>query len=184
MRGLLFTPPYEHYFIDDRRAYPFYLKALEFNIPLYVHQALQWSPPADFTPVEFAKISQIDHVTIDFPNLPINIEHMAFPWTQELLAIMAHAPNVYTDISDLFRRPTILAWNLVMAKEYGVISRVMYGTDFVGLNTSQYFEQIIKETNWLKYELNKILKKSGWQTLSEEDINGILINNALKFFNL
>ena len=184
LKGLLFTPPYAHFFSNDRRTYPFYLKAFELDIPLFVHHGIQYVPPASYTPLEYGRIWLLDNVAIDFPKLFINVEHMAFPWTQELLAIMSHAPNIFTDISALFIRPTILAWNLVMAKEYGVINRVMYGTDYCGTNINDYLNQIKKEKKWCQKELNKILKKAGWPVLTEEEIEGILFNNALKFLKI
>lgn len=184
LKGLLFTPPYEHYFINDRRAYPFFAKAVELNVPLYVHQATQYVPPADFTPLEYGRAWLLDQVAVDFPDLKINAEHMAFPWTQELVGMMAHAPNIYTDISALIRRPTLLAWNLVMAKEYGVMDRVMYGTDYVGVNISEYMEQLLNEVLWLRNDLNPTLKRSGWPTLSEDEIEGIISYNALNFLSL
>lgn len=184
LKGLLFTPPYEHYYINDRRAYPFYAKAVELKVPLYVHQATQYVPPADFTPLEYGRAWLLDHVAVDFPTLKINAEHMAFPWTQELLGMMAHAPNVYTDISALILRPTLLAWNLVMAKEYKVIDRVLYGTDYVGISIDNYIHQIATEVKWIQEELNATIKKAGWPTLSKDEIEGILGYNALKFFDI
>ena len=37
IRGVLFTPPYGHYFANDPRAYPFYAKAVELDISIYFH---------------------------------------------------------------------------------------------------------------------------------------------------
>lgn len=184
LKGLLLTPPYGHYFVNDRRAYPFYAKAVELNVPVYIHQAAQFFPPANFTPLEYGRVWLLDSIAIDFPTLYINVEHMAFPWTQELLALMAHAPNVYTDISALFGRPTVLAWNLVMAKEYGVIDRVMYGSDYVGNNIPEYITQVMKETEWCRSQLDQIMKRAGWPTLTEKEIVGILLDNAVEFLGL
>lgn len=184
LKGLLFTPPYEHFFINDRRAYPFYAKATELNVPLYVHQATQYVPPADFTPLEYGRAWLLDHIAIDFQELRILAEHMAFPWTQELLAMMSHAPNVYTDFSALIRRPTLLAWNLVMAKEYGVLDRVMYGTDYVGISVDEYMRQITDEVNWVRGQLNPTLERAGWPTLTEDEIGGLLCGNAASFLDL
>jgi predicted TIM-barrel fold metal-dependent hydrolase len=184
LKGLLFTPPYEHFFINDRRAYPFYAKAMELNVPFYVHQAAQYVPPADFTPLEYGRAWLLEHIAIDFQELRILAEHMAFPWTQELLAMMSHAPNVYTDFSALIRRPTLLAWNLVMAKEYGVLDRVMYGTDYVGISVDEYMRQITEEVNWVRGELNPTLERAGWPTLTEGEIDGLLCGNAASFLDL
>ena len=88
---------------------------------------------------------------------------------------MKHAPNVYTDVCELFYRPTLLAWYLVMAKEYGVIDRVIWGTDYnvvEGRGTVKgYFNKVQKETTWIKHDLNKILKRAGWPTLSQMKIS-------------
>jgi predicted TIM-barrel fold metal-dependent hydrolase len=91
--------------------------------------------------MEYACPWLLDDIIIDFPDLRINVEYMGYPWTKELIAVMAHAPNVYDDISAMFRRPTILAWKLVLAKEYGVINRVIYGTDYVGSDICHYLLQ-------------------------------------------
>ena len=92
---------------------------------------------------------------IDFPALRINVEHMAYPWTEELCALMKRAPNVYTDVSELFARPTLLAWNLVLAKEYRVIDRVIWGSDYDvywhdDWDFSGYFCKVSTETEWLR----------------------------------
>ena len=115
--------------------------------------------------------------------IKINIEHLAYPWTEELFAIMKHAPNLYTDVCELFTRPTVLAWYLLMAKEYGVIDRIIWGSDYDiywydDYDFSGYIKKVKSETSWIRNGLNKILTKSGWPTLSNQEINGILGNNV------
>ena len=126
----------------------------------------------------------LDDIIIDFPELHINVEHMGYPWTQELLALMAHAPNVYADISALMRRPHLLAWNLVMAKEYGVLDRIFYGSDYVGEDAAYYLKLVKQELAWCTSELNEILTRSGWPTLTEEEIEGMLGGNVARFLKL
>ena len=46
------------------------------------------------------------------------------------LTLMVCNPNIYADLAMMYDRPTILTWNLVMAKEYGVIGRIMYASDY------------------------------------------------------
>jgi predicted TIM-barrel fold metal-dependent hydrolase len=107
VRGLLMTPPYGHFALNDRRAYPFFQMACEHGVPIYVHQAAMFGPTEN-APQFRARLSTVDQVVVDFPDLRLNIEHMAWPWTEELLAIMAHAPNVYTDLCMLIIRPRML----------------------------------------------------------------------------
>ena len=96
---------------------------------------------------------------------------------------MKHAPNLYTDVCELFTRPTVLAWYLLMAKEYGVIDRIIWGSDYDiywydDYDFSGYIKKVKSETSWIRNGLNKILTKSGWPTLSNQEINGILGNNV------
>ena len=138
LKGLLLTPPYGHYYSNDKRVYPFYEMAVELDIPIYFHHSHMFGDPK-ICPMKYARIWLLDDLTIDFPELRFNVEHMGYPWTEELLAIMARSPNVYTDIAmfidpyvfdGLKGRHLLLARNLGMAREYGVLDRVFYGSDY------------------------------------------------------
>ena len=114
---------------------------------------------------------------------------MAYPYTEELFAIMKHAPNMYTDVCELFPRPTWLAWYLMMAKEYGVIDRVVWGSDFDiywydDFKFERYFDKVDSETSWIRNDLNRILQKSGWPTMTQKDIDGMLGANAKKLWKV
>ncbi len=182
VRGLLITPPYGHFQLNDRRAYPFYQMAVEYDVPLYVHQGAMFGPPHS-APQYGAGLWTLDQVVVDFPDLRLNIEHMAWPWTEELLAIMAHGPNVHTDLTMLSIRPHMLAWNLTMAGDYGFLDRIFWGTDYVGRDSSAYLESVRVELDFFRNRLNPILKGCGWPTLSAKQIDGILGDNCRRFLN-
>ena len=192
IRALGFVPPYSHFHANDRRVYPFYEAASELDVAVYFHHGGGvggGGGEAYRAPLKYTRPILLDDVVIDFPDLRIHVEHMAYPWTEELFALMKHAPNVYTDVTELFTRPTVLAWYLMMAKEYGVIDRVIWGSDYDVLwypdaGISKYVDKVERETSWLKTELNGVLKGCGWPTLSQEDIEGILASNARKFLKL
>jgi predicted TIM-barrel fold metal-dependent hydrolase len=183
VRGLLITPPYGHFQLNDRRAYPFYQMAVEYDVPLYVHQGAMFGPPAS-APQYGANLWTLDQVVVDFPDLRLNIEHMAWPWSEELLAIMAHGPNVHTDLTMLSIRPHMLAWNLTMAGDYRFLDRIFWGTDYVGADSAAYLESVRQELDFFRHQLNPILKRCGWPTLSAEQIDGILGGNCRRFLNL
>ena len=187
IKGLLFTPPYGHFYANDKKVYPFYEAAVEFDVAIYFHHAGGaggGGGEACHAPLKYARPIILDDIVIDFPDLRINVEHMAYPWTEELLALMKHAPNTYTDIAQLLDRPTLLAWYLTMAKEYGVIDRVFWGSDYVGEDISEYFKIVQREIMWIKKGLNKTLKQSRWPTLSQEEINGLLSRNVKKLLKV
>jgi predicted TIM-barrel fold metal-dependent hydrolase len=183
VRGLLVTPPYGHFQLNDRRAYPFYRMAVDQDVPLYVHQGAMFGPP-ESAPQYGAGLWTLDQVVVDFPELRLNIEHMAWPWSEELLAIMAHGPNVHTDVTMLSMRPHMLAWNLTMAGDYGFLDRIFWGTDYVGRESTAYLESVRAELDFFRNRLNPILKGCGWPVLSAKQIDGILGDNFRRFLNL
>ena len=183
VRGLLITPPYGHFELNDRRAYPFYQMAVEHDVPVYVHQAAMFGSPEN-APQYGARLWTLDQVVVDFPELRLNIEHMAWPWTEDLLAIMAHGPNVHTDVTMLSMRPHMLGWNITMASDYGFLDRILWGTDYVGRDAVAYLENVRKELDFYRNQLNPILDRCGWPTLSEEKIEGLLGGNIRKFLRL
>lgn len=190
IKGLWLGPPYSHFYANDKRVYPFYEVAVDYDVTVYFHHGGGiggGGGPSYLAPVKYARPIVLDDVVIDFPDLKMNIEHMAYPWTEELFAIMKHAPNVYTDVCELFTRPTVLAWYLMMAKEYGVIDRVIWGSDYDifwydDFDFSRYFNKVKRETSWIRSDLNNILTGAGWPIFSEDEINGILRNNVKKLW--
>jgi predicted TIM-barrel fold metal-dependent hydrolase len=98
IKGFLLTPGYGHYCSNDKRIYPFYEKAVELDIPVYFHHSHQFGPPRN-CPLKYCQIIFLDDLTIDFPELRFNVEHLGYPWSEELFCIMARSPNVYADFA-------------------------------------------------------------------------------------
>lgn len=191
LKGLLLTPPYGHYYSNDKRVYPFYEMAVELDIPLYFHHSHMFGSPND-CPLKYARIWLLDDLTIDFPELRFNVEHMGYPWTEELLAIMSRSPNVYTDIAmfiDPYKgsstqkgRTLLMARNLGMAREYGVLDRVFYGSDYVGESVDEYVDLLRREIAYLKDGLNRDMEAFGFAPLTSEEMEGLLSKNLLNLW--
>ena len=189
LNGLLLTPPYGHYYSNDKRVYPFYEKAVELDIPIYFHHSHMYGPPGN-CPLKYAQIWRLDDVVIDFPDLRFNAEHMGYPWTEELLAIMCRSPNVFTDIAMFVQpykglynrkgRPLVLARNLGMARDYGVLDRVFYGSDYVGESIDEYINLVQRETAYIIEGLNNDMKALGYKPLTDEEMEGLLSENVKK----
>lgn len=191
LNGMMWSPGYGHWYPNDKAAYPFYELAVEMDVPIYFHLATWWPNPMDH-PLRYGRPHLLDDVIIDFPDLKINIEHMNYPNSDEILAIMSRSKNVYSDTAFLLsehnplahktylRGTTILTFNLVKAKELGVIDKIMYGTDYA-------FSEPVdlkREVHWFRELLNEKSEKCGWETFTEEEIEGILGNNAKKFYDI
>lgn len=173
-KGMKALPSYSQYPPNDRSMYPFYQKAVELGVPVLFHMG---TTSFTFAKLEYSNPIYLEDVALDFPELKICAAHMAYPWAAELLGLMRKCPNIYTDISVLCSHPMELAWHLVLAKEYNVINRVMWGTDYPACNPKNYLD-------WIRKELNRILDRCGWPILSDKEINMILGENAFKFLGL
>jgi len=187
LRGMLLTPPYGHYRSNDKRVYPFYEKAVQFESIVQFHHSAQMGPSI-LAPLKYADISLINEVNIDFPDMKMVIEHLGYPWTEMLYTIMVGNQNIYADLAMLYDRPTILAWNLVMAKEYDVLNRIMYASDYwswgQGVFSNEPGTDLIRYIDWINNGLNAVAEKAGWPIFSQQEIDGILGNNAKKLYNL
>lgn len=183
VRGLLITPPYGHFQVNDRRAYPFYQLAVDYQVPVYVHQGAMFGAP-EHAPQYGAHLWTLDQVVVDFSTLRLHVEHMAWPWTEDLLAIMAHAPNVSTDLAMLSRRPHMLAWHLTLARDYDFVDRIFWCSDYVGRDHTAYRALVHHEMDFFEHRLNPILKGCGWPTFSAAEIDGLLGANARRWLAL
>jgi predicted TIM-barrel fold metal-dependent hydrolase len=189
LRGLLLTPPYGHYYANDPRVYPFYELAMELDVPVYFHHSHMFGEPAS-CPLKYARPWLLDEVIIDFPKLRINVEHMGYPWTEELLSMMARSPNIHTDIAMYVSpagrsgRPLLLARNLGMAREYGVLDRVFYGSDYVGESLDEYAKLVQREVDHLCRNLGGDMDRLGYPPLTDEELEGLLSKNVLKLWQM
>lgn len=187
IKGLLLTPGYGHYYANDKRIYPFYQKAIELDIPIYFHHSHQFGPPRN-CPLKYCQVTLLDDLTIDFPELRFDVEHMGYPWTEELLCIMARSPNVYTDFAMYIEpylgrgRRLLLARNLAMAREYSVLDRVFYGSDYVGESVDEYIDLLRRELAYIQDGLNHGLTMQGFTPLTPAEIQGFLAGNVRRLW--
>ncbi|UCG94366.1 MAG: amidohydrolase [Candidatus Aerophobus sp.] len=185
--GLLLTPPYGRFCSDDPAVYPFYEKAAELNVVVQFHHCAQLGPIA-LAPFKYADPVSLNNVLVDFPDLKVVVEHLNYPWYEELFFMMASDPNVYADIAMTYDRPNILTWNLVKAKEFGVIDRIMYASDYwvagQGVFSENAGEDMKKWVSFIKTELNQIAEESGYPSFTQEEIDGILYKNAAGLYSL
>jgi len=173
--GIKMAPNYAHYYPNDPKCYPFYQKAAELGVPVFLHMG---TTPATFAKYDAGRPGHLDDVAQDFPDLKVCLAHIAYPWIEETLGLMRKCPNVYADISAACIRPTVNTWNLVVAKEYNMMDRIMWGTDYPCCSPRKAY------IDWVKTDLNKQCEKSGWPTFTKGEIDNILGNTAKEFLGL
>lgn len=186
-KGVLLTPPYGRYRSNDPAVYPIYDIANELNTVVQFHHCLQPGSIA-LAPYEYVLPLYLNKVLIDFPELKVVVEHLNYPWYEELFFMMASDENVYADVAMNYDRPNILTWNLVKAKEFGVLDRIMYASDFWAPGQGVFSKEVGRDMKrWIdmvRNGLNKICRQCGWPPFTDEEIDGIMYKNAAKLYEI
>ncbi|MDC7290078.1 amidohydrolase [Blautia schinkii] len=186
-RGVLFTPPYGQFNSNDRAMYPFYEFAQKQRIVVQYHHSAAGGPTV-LAHTKYAKMENLNDVTFDFPDMKIVVEHIGYPFSEYLFTMMVNDKNLWTDLAMLYKRPLWMTWNLVLAKEMGVVDRIMFASDFVAADNDLFSDNPTKDLlEWIdliQNGMNKICRQSGWPEFTEKEIRGILHDNAARLYEL
>ena len=184
-RGVLFTPPFGQYLSNSAIVYPYYEFAQRNNVVVQYHHSAQMGP-AILSPTKYVQMEYLNDVMVDFPELTLIVEHSGYPFSEHLFVLMTNHKKLYCDLAMNFVRPTWLARNLVVAKEYGVLDRVMFASDYVAAGYDLFSENpaddLKKWIHYLREELNQICEKCGWPIFTQKEIAGILGENAARLY--
>jgi predicted TIM-barrel fold metal-dependent hydrolase len=117
----------------------FLAKATELRMPVLWHMGASPSPAArlrDSLPLF------VDDVAIRFPELKQVIAHMGHPWQKDAIAVTRKNRNVYMDVSAQWSRTMEGYLALVHAQEWGVVDRLLFGSDFPLWTPAQAMEAL------------------------------------------
>ncbi|HXR75938.1 MAG TPA: amidohydrolase family protein [Bryobacteraceae bacterium] len=127
LRGLKMGPIYQNVAPTDSRFRRIMGRAEELGIPVLIHQGATF---CENVSLEIANPLQLQPLALEFPRLRMVIAHLGHPWIDETLVLIRKNPNVYSDISALYYRPWQFYNALVSAMEYGVLDRLLLGSDY------------------------------------------------------
>jgi uncharacterized protein len=127
LRGLKMGPIYQNVAPTDSRFRRIVRRAEELKIPMLIHQGTTFCSNVS---LEIANPIQLQPLALEFPRMKIVIAHMGHPWIAETLVLIRKNRNMFTDISALHYRPWQFYNALVMAMEYGVLDRLLFGSDY------------------------------------------------------
>lgn len=171
MEGLKLGPIYQHFDPTSERAGRVFEAAQDLEIPVLIHQGTTFVRDA---PLEFANPILLDKVARDYPDLRMIVAHLGHPWEDETVALIRKQPNVFSDISGLTYRPTRLYLKLLSCLEYGVMKKLVFGSDFpFGVP-----KLVIRDLR----RVNRLAKSSGLPMIPDELIEDVISKNAGQIF--
>ena len=99
VRGFKFHPSLQHFFPDDRMAYPLYEVIAEHKLPAVFHTGQtavgSGQRGGGGILVKYSNPIHLDEVAADFPDMQVVMAHPSVPWQDEALSIAVHKPNVW-----------------------------------------------------------------------------------------
>ncbi|MBL0421048.1 amidohydrolase family protein [Ramlibacter sp. AW1] len=147
---------------------PFYKRSIDAGLPVMILTGLtgigQGLPGGGGYLLDDGHPRHIDFVAARFPELRVLAARPAYPWQDEMIAILLHKPNVHYELHGWGPRQ----FSPSLKKEIGrrMQDRIMFGCDFPVLR----YEKVIAD--W---------RSEGY---SEEVLEKVLYRNARDYFNL
>jgi predicted TIM-barrel fold metal-dependent hydrolase len=192
IRGYKLYPP-TGFYPDDPAAMSFYEAVLRAQdetgrvLPILVHQGFSYSGSKWAQPVHLEEVASRFE-----PELRLIAAHAGIPWTDEALWLSAIHPNVYVDIA-LFGDvvgfwPRLHADLFSRAKRAGAVERVLFGTDWplsaLWLSESEpawaNLQNVVEAVRAVA--VSEEMLSMGYPTLDDQEMRGILGENALALF--
>jgi predicted TIM-barrel fold metal-dependent hydrolase len=127
LRGLKVGPIYQNVHPSDQRFLAMMKMAEELKVPVLIHQGTTF---CENVSLELANPVLLQPLALQFPRLRMVIAHLGHPWIAETLVLIRKHRHLYSDISALYYRPWQFYNALIMAMEYGVLDRLLFGTDY------------------------------------------------------
>jgi uncharacterized protein len=127
LRGLKVGPIYQNIHPSDQRFLAMMKMAEALGVPVLIHQGTTF---CENVSLELANPMLLQPLALQFPRLRMVIAHLGHPWIAETLVLIRKHRHLYSDISALYYRPWQFYNALIMAMEYGVLDRLLFGTDY------------------------------------------------------
>lgn len=127
LRGIKLLPMYAGFSPDDPRLEPLWRYAEEKALPVLLHMGTTFVAQA---PLAFTLPRLIEPVALKHPGVKIILAHLGHPYEGECIVTIRKHENVFADVSALHYRPWQLYNSLMLAQEYGVWHKLLFGTDF------------------------------------------------------
>jgi len=173
LRGLKLAPMYAGFNPTDRRLDPLYARCQRLSVPILFHMGTTFVRMA---PLKYSRPFLMDEVARRFPELKIILAHLGHPWEGETLVVIRKHPHVWADIAAIYYRPWQFYNSMILAQEYGVTHKLLFGSDYPFSTPAESVEGI--------YEINRMLEGTNLPRIREEVIEDILHRDGLKVLGL
>jgi uncharacterized protein len=171
--GVKMGPMYACFDPRDPRCAPVYRYCQERGLPILFHSGTTFNSAA---PLGFSRPWLFDEVAIAYPHLRMVLAHVGHPFCDECLVVIRKHKYVYADISALYYRPWQFYNMLIIAQEYRVTHKLLFGTDYP-------FATALESIAGLR-QVNHIIGTSDLPRVSADVIEEILARDSFSLLGL
>jgi len=173
LRGITMSPANQDFHPADSRAMKVYAEAERLGMPILFHPAGQFT---EASKLEYARPYLLDEIARAFPRLRMIIAQMGQPWIDETIVLLGKHSNVYADVSGLLSRPWQAYNALVSANQYGVIDKLLFGSDFPYTSATECIETL--------YSFNQMAQGTNLPVVPRESLRGIVERDAISLLGI
>ena len=167
-RGLAISPAAQNFHPADSRAMALYELAAARGAPVFFHQATHFPPGAR---MEYARPLLLDEIGREFPKLTVTISAMGHPWIGEAIALLGKHSRFFADVAGLTRRPWQAYNALVLAHQYNVMDKVLFGSDFPYFTAAEAIKSV--------YRLHEVTQGTNLPSVPRETLRSMVERDAL-----
>jgi predicted TIM-barrel fold metal-dependent hydrolase len=127
-------------------------------------------------PLDCTLPRHLDPVATRFPDVRIVMAHIGHPYSGEAVVVARKHRHVFTDLSAIHYRPFQCYQTLILVQEYGIWSKVLFGTDYPFTTLDASIDGL--------YGLNRMLDGTALPRLDEAQIQACVERDALDLLGL
>lgn len=163
LRGIKLYPVLAHFDPREEKYDPFYRAATDAGLIVLWHMGATPSPEGR---LDYSQPLVVDEVARRHPGLTQIIAHLGHPWQRETMVILRKNRRVFSDVSASWARPADGHRALIRAQEWGVVDKLLFGSDFPIWTPAEAIAGLTK--------MGEIAVPAGAPTLAKETLDWIL----------
>jgi hypothetical protein len=173
LKGIAVSPSGQDFHPADSGAMQVFAEAARLKMPVLFHSGTHFSVASK---LDYARPGLLDEVARELPALKVVIAHLGYPWIDECIVMLGKHPNVYADISGLLHRPWQAFNALLSAYQYGVMDKLLFGSDFPFRSAAAAIEAL--------YSVNQFTLGTSLPTVPRQYLQGIVERDALALLGI
>lgn len=142
LKGAKFHPGIQAFYPNDPRFEELFAKVTELGVPALFHTGTNGLGAGVKggmgVRLDYTRPIYLDHLAADFPELTIVGAHPAWPWHEEMLAVIGHKANVFMDLSGWL--PRYIPEAVMNEAKKRLSSRILFGSDYPFILPERWLE--------------------------------------------